>query len=266
MSRKTRRPALPSGEGGPKEDFVADELLTRLAQILVHAGYSPAALAQKFALACEQLKHPAEALDAKVKEHVARLPDVLALWHTERDYIDSQGDPLPLSLRGRGNTLSRLILRVFPGSDPETIVPFLLQSKAVRRQGRWFHAVTRHVSFAENFAHAQIHSLDSVCALLRTVQHNVSCEDAEQRLLERSAVNHSVPVRVLPAIHRRLKWEIGTMVNRIDDYMRDFQVAAGSEPTTTVRLGVYASEDPQWTASTASRKGARVKKREKDRT
>jgi hypothetical protein len=100
------------------------------------------------------------------------------------------------------------------------------------------------VSHAEDATHAQVHSLDAVHRLLGTVHYNVSQSDPGQRLFERSATVYSIPLQKLPEIHERLKEESREMLHRIDDFMREHQVPAGTELTATVSLGAYEAIEP----------------------
>jgi hypothetical protein len=64
---------------------------------------------------------------------------------------------------------------------------------------------------------------------------------------EASASVDSIPVSALSTIHERIKREVGAMLVRLDNFMREHQVPAGSERTTTVIVGSYAAEDPMVT-------------------
>jgi hypothetical protein len=84
----------------------------------------------------------------------------------------------------------------------------------------------------------------SLAGMLRTVQHNISGADARSTLLERAAMNPSIPVRALPEIHRRIKREVTALLWKLDGYLRSWEVEPGSEPTTRLGVGAYAYEDP----------------------
>lgn len=189
----------------------------------------------------------------QVSEYVSRLPDITALWFTDPDFVDSQsGEPLPLPLRGSRRSLSALVRRIFPRGDVTSVVESLLQSGSVRKRGRRFYAVKNYLSFAEEALFAQVHSLDSVRRLLATIQYNVACRDPERRFLERSAMVTSVARDALPTIHEEIKRELGPALNRIDTFMRQYQVPEGSQPTTDLSVSAFASEDPLMTPTRPS--------------
>jgi hypothetical protein len=182
----------------------------------------------------------------------AKLPDIMARWYTDAAYVGTDGDPNVLSLR----ELNRLIRSVFKNATRPTcqhVLNALIRAGAVRRMGARFAAVSRYVSFAEDAALAHEHSLKSLRRYLRTVQHNLATLNPEQRLLERSATNASIPASALPIIHRRFKREVGALLFRMDRYVRGFQVRSGN--VTTLSLNTYASEDPPITGTRVRRHG-----------
>jgi len=184
----------------------------------------------------------------KVSEYVTKLPDITAVWFTDPDFLSpSTGEPLPLPLRGSKRSLSALVRRIFPREQVSHVVQTLLQSGSVLKKGQRFYAVKNYLSFAEEALFAQVHSLDSVRRLLATIQYNVGCGDAEQRFLERSAMVTSVATAALPTIHQQIKRELGPALNRLDTFMRQFQVTDVSQPSTDVSVSAFASEDPLMT-------------------
>ncbi len=243
------------------------QILQHAARFLVSTGHAPTDIARQFASVCKSLRATGTDDASELSLYVAKLPDVLSIWLTDPQYTDAQGNPARLALHGRKRSLGALIRRVFPGADIVAVAESLIRSKSVRKQNGHYVAVARYLSFAEELAYAREHSLQSVLGLLSTVQHNLSCDSPENRLLERSATNMSVPARALPAIHRRFKRELGAMLTRMDAYLREFEVAPGSEPTTTVRLGAYAAEYPMLTPFSATLKShARRGRRGSQRT
>ena len=135
----------------------------------------------------------------------------------------------------------------------EEVVRALTRTGAVRRRGKLFFVTGRYVWLTEDGPSVQVHGLTSMTGMLRTVQHNISCDDEHATLLERAAANPSIPVRALPMIHRRLKREVTALLWKIDGYLRRWEVDPGSEPTTRVGIGAYAYEDPIVTGSLPAR-------------
>jgi hypothetical protein len=223
--RRTRAAKVASTVCAPSVSAVIEDVLRRTAQI------------------CRELDDLRQ-----VSDYVSRLPDVTAVWFTDPDFVDPEnGEPLPLPLRGSRRSLSALVRRIFPREEVSRVVQSLLQSGSVRKRGNRFYAVKNYLSFAEEALLAQVHALDLVRRFLATIQYNVGCRDPEQRFLERTAIITSVAIDALPAIHEEIKREFGPALNRLDTFVRQFQVPEGSQSTTDVGLSAFASEDPLMT-------------------
>lgn len=240
MSRKTRDlSSAPAIHSDDRRSHV-HEVLLRTHQILLQTGHPLELIDREYA-------HVREGMNASAKPvrrnglDAAKLSDIMARWYTDEMYVDTRGAPNVLSLR----ELYRLIRSIYKGAKQPTcqrVVKALIRARAVRRIGARFAAASRYVSFAEDAELAHEHSLQSLRRYLRTVQHNLSTLDPEERLLERSATNASIPADALPIIHRRFKREVGALLFRMDRYVRNFQVKSGK--VTTLSLNAYASEDP----------------------
>jgi hypothetical protein len=179
---------------------------------------------------------------ARLSAFAEKLPEVMAHWFADADYLNEAGRPLPLPLEGKGVSLGALIRRVFPNADVKDVADVLLQCGSVRKKGARFLAVKQNVVFVPHLA--QAHLFAAARRYVVTVRHNQACRDPRQRLFERfSSVPH-VPREALPTIHAQIKKEMGEAIMRMDAYLRGFQVPADSPDTTTVFVESYAAEDP----------------------
>jgi hypothetical protein len=184
---------------------------------------------------------------ARLSAFAEKLPEVMALWFAEAEYLNESGRPLPLPLEGQGPSLGTLIRRVFPDPDVKEVADVLLQCGSVRKKGARFFALRQNVVFVPHLA--QAHLFAAARRYVVTVQHNQACRDPDQRLFERfSSVPH-IPRDALPTIHAQIKKEMGEAVMRMDAYLRGFQVPADSQDTTTVFVESYAAEDPFMTST-----------------
>jgi hypothetical protein len=188
------------------------------------------------------MDEPSHPFDPAFVPYVADLPHIMTHWYTNPRYVESNGHPKRLRLRAPGACLAALVRQTLPKEDAREVAEALIQMRAVRRHRGWYEAVDRSAWFRGASLHA--HGLMSVAGILRTVQHNDSCGDRSMTLLESAATNAYIPVRALPVIHDRIKRDVMDLLSKIDVYLRRWEVAPGSEPTTRVGLGAYAFEDP----------------------
>jgi|HubBroStandDraft_4_1064222.scaffolds.fasta_scaffold36490_2 hypothetical protein len=246
MKRRLPRSGLrPIGGGiGYSREF-----LERLARILVHTGHSPKKLAREFREICEGLKEPAHAWDPAYLNYLADLPHVIARWHADPQFVDSQGAPVPLPLKSRNLSLASLIGRVLPGVDASAVVDSLMRLRGIRRRGRFYVPTDRQILFTRDSA--RVHGLMALLGILRTIEYNVSRATASSTILERAAVNPRFPVRALPAFHQWLKTHAGKFLWDSDGNMRRRESRLRSEPTIRLGVGVFAFEDPLITGTRA---------------
>jgi hypothetical protein len=227
----------------------AQEVLSESATILVKTGHSPKELVRAFRQICRALDEPPRPFDPGAIPYVVGLSHIVAHWYSDPAYRDRRGQPLRVSLRGKGPCLAKLIRRVLPRHGVEAVADSLVRIGAVQRHARLYAPTDRFIALAQDVSSVHVHGLTSLVGMLRTVQHNISCADKHCRLLERAAANLYIPVRALPEIHRRIKRDMTALLWKLDGYLRRWEVEPGTEPTTRVGVGAYAYEDPIITGS-----------------
>src|SRR5215472_5654220 len=138
VTRIPRRSRKPSWTRSERDDF-AFECLSRLARILVRCGHSPRDLVGQFRGICRTLGEPSHRFDPRILSLLSELPHVISVWHADPRYLDGQGRPMGLVLRGSRSSLSSLIKQVLPREDPRTVIAALTRMHAIRtRGGRYF--------------------------------------------------------------------------------------------------------------------------------
>jgi len=237
-----RRPPMPSrGSRSLSAGDYAGECLARLGRILVRTGHSPQWLWRKFRDICSGLKEPARRFEPERLSHITDVPHVIALWHTDPDYLDARGLPIPLPLRSKGRSLYSLIERVLPGENPAAVVQSLERMRGIRRRGTLYLPTDRYVIYPEDSA--RLHSLSTLLGMLSTVDHNVS-HRRSSRLFERVARNPSFPKRALPAINRQLNTQALELLRKLDGEMQRYERSATPGPRTRLGVGIFAFETP----------------------
>lgn len=234
-SKRARRTPL-AGSGEYVQEFF--ELLIR---VLTRSGHSPRRLSQTFRDVCSRHKEPKRIWDPRALTFHADVYHVITLWHTDPRYLDSNGQPIALALRGRGPSLSELIRRVLPSADPEVITRSLLVSKGISRTGQLYRPNGRIFLYPRNDRH--LHGLNMLLSMLRTVERNLSGEK-HAVLFNRAAMNPSFPVVKLPLLHARMDVRGNEFLHILDDWMsREAKKTSGGK---RIRLGVglFAFEEP----------------------
>ena len=228
----------PQGE----EVSYSREFLERLARILVGTGHSPRELSREFREICSRLKEPDTRWDPAQLTYLWDLPHVISFWHSDPQYIDSRGVPIPLSLRGRGASLCALIERVLPGENPNVVLRSLIKFKSIRRRGKFYVPRARHFTYPT--ASGRVHGLTALLGMLRTVERNVAGGRKSTPILERTALNPRFPVSELPAFHRRLRAAAAEILWSLDGDMRRREAAHRGGPRVRLGVGIFAFEGP----------------------
>jgi hypothetical protein len=254
----SRRASTASRRRSPAGVASSHEFLERLARILVQSGHSPKQLSREFQQICARLKEPARPWDPARLNYVSDLPHILAHWHTDPQYLDADGLPSPIPLRGRGPSLSDLVRRTLPHANPADVLESLMGLKALRRSGELYSPADRYLAYTKQRDSALAHALTALLGMLRTVEHNISTKRGDA-LLERAAMNPRFPVSALPAFYERLRTAAGEFIFSVDDDMRRRESNAGPEATVRLGVGVYAFENPP--PSARSRRAARRTRR-----
>jgi hypothetical protein len=236
--RRTRQ-TDPLSQSGTSADL-SYEFLMRLAHILVLSGHSPQRLLSQLRDICRTLKEPARRWDPARLGFLADLPHVIALWHSDPQYLGARGQPAILPLRGRRASLSLLIHRVLPGEDPKSVVRALLHLRGIRRRAGGYLPTGRHLSYREDSG--RVYSLNALLRMLRTVERNIAGKK-NTAIFERSAVNPNFPVRALRTFHRRFKSRASNFLWDTDGDMRRYEEEVKGGLRTRVGVEIFAFEE-----------------------
>ena len=245
MARKARPGAARSSVVADGRAY-AQDLFDLAVRTLVGAGHSPGEIVRQFEVSMSRLGRAPRA-QALPMPYVADFAHILSLWYTDPAYLDASSRPARLTVQGRGISLAALIRRVLPKAQVMEIVTLLQRSRAIVRRGNRYLPTSRTVVWPREPWNTRAHALLAAVNLLRTVEHNLACRSAADRLLQRVAANPAIPVRVVPAVQRRFNREAQDLLKRMDTYLAHHEVPQGSERTTRVGLGVFAFEDPMIT-------------------
>lgn len=219
------------------------EFLERIGRILVLSGRTPQELRREFEQVCGLLEQPTDPWDAERSTFASDLAHVVARWHDDEHYLDSQGEPIPLPLKGRGRSLTSLAKKVLPQVAPVRVAEALINLGGVRRQGRRsFLPAGRYLALNAHRTIAIAHGLTALLTMLRTVEHNLSVAP-ERRFFERTAINPRFPVSALPQFQRVFGRRAGEFMWDSDADMRREEARRRSGRTMRLGVGLYMFED-----------------------
>lgn len=217
------------------------ECLSRLAKILARCGHSPKTLVSQLQRICSTLREPPRQFDPRRLSFLADLPHVLALWHSDPNYLVERGGPGALPLQGPGPSLASLIGRVLPHEDPRLVARTLLRMQGIRRSGTRYLPTGKLVPFRRDTV--VMHTLSILMRMLRTIERNMA-GSWDSALLERNTTHPNFPVSALPGFHRRLKRQAADFLWGLDGDMRRREQRVRGGKRTRLGVEIFAFEEP----------------------
>ncbi len=232
-----REPGLPL-------DTIGLEAIERFARVLARCGSSPPDIAAAFAAACDRLPKELLARGTRASREMSDVSHVLTVWFQDSLYLDREGVPIRLTVRGAAPSLEALVHRVDRGLDVDAVLRYLLRAQALRRFGTRYAPRSRALLLRGTGGPDSFRNLRGLVAMLRTVEHNGQPKRSVRGWFEYFAENPRFPARARAAFDTRLD-ELGMkFLHAIDaDMHRREQARKPSERTVRLGVGVYRFED-----------------------
>jgi hypothetical protein len=213
-------------------------------------GHSSKKMDEQFHEICSGLPEPAHEWNPAYLNFLTALPGVIARWHTDKQFLDSAGLPIPLPPNSQSVSLASLVARVLPEEDPAVVVDFLIKFKAIRPEGECYLPTDRQLRFTEQ--NAWVYGLRALLGILRTIKYNVTRAGPTDTIQERVAVSLHFPVDALPAFHQWLKKRAKEFLWGVYRHMVRHEEEGSSVPTTQLSVAVFAFEDPMITGTASA--------------
>jgi hypothetical protein len=199
---------------------IVREAVVQLFALKLAAGASQEEL-RYFADQCidRALKKMSAESDRATKTDYHRIGSLLRAWHRETKYLSKEGYPKPLRLAGTPG-LNELARRFCSADGAKSVVDSLKRGRLIRqdRSGRWIpngkQVVVPYVSQAM-FEHIA----EGVARFVETVTRNITNDDRESSLFERSAKVHRFPHSRLSEFHVFVERQATAFLSTIDEWM-----------------------------------------------
>jgi len=218
----------------------AQEAIARFVRVLARHGCTPQHIAQEVLKACRRVPRSwAQTTQPAVPEMDAAA-HVLTLWFQDPDYLDSRGNPQPLRLRGGQRSLEALARQVDPKLDVDKILAHLLRQAVLRRSGARYLPRDRVLMFRGSGAPYHARSLETLVAMLSTLEHNSRPRRSTPGWFERFAVNLRVPLAARASF---LEWLLrygNRLLEQADTKLHGYELKRKKgEPTGRFGVGIY---------------------------
>lgn len=236
-------PARPAGGIGDPSEFLA-----LMGRILVHAGWSPRELDERFHQICSSgLPEPDGTRNPAHLNFLTALPELIARWYEDAKFLDAEGEPAQLPLTSSDVSFSSLVEEVLPGEEPRSVLEALIRLRAITDQGDGYVPTDRQVRYTGK--EGWVYTLHTLLGMLRTVAYNVTCATEDSTIHERTALHQRFPVAALPIFHEWFKKQAHAFLWSVHRRMRHLAKQRRSEPTTCLGVGIFGFEDPMVTGT-----------------
>ena len=241
-SRLVRRGKTVKGHSKSHEDLrnaVAHEVVNELHKlfkelgIVIHGTRSSSSKKQK---SSSSISPPATAAIS-----AAQVGEILTTWYQDVQYLDDQGNPIPLPRRGTKRSFETLARAVAPTHDSDQILIQLKNLGAIESDDKDRLIVRmRSLPVYEERQLAAQYTLASLSSFLRMLRHNLGADSANsEQLFHRVAFSGNLNAREIPALKIRVKRQGQQFLESFDNWMAG---RSSSRSTRVSKAGKYAAK------------------------
>jgi hypothetical protein len=176
-------------------------------------------------LAAAAKLHRVEDVDVGFDVHA--IADVLRTWHTQTEFMTSQGLPRPLSVRGKAG-LRRLVATHFPPAEVAAVIRVLKESGLLARRGAtsWVPK-ERHGRIPKATTEILRHLAEGVSRFTETVTRNTQAGRRGDLLFERACKVFHLPRSEAQAFREYVQKQGILFISSVDDWL-ETKVAQGN--------------------------------------
>jgi hypothetical protein len=219
---------------------LARESIEHFFRLLLQCGFTKTYIARQLA-DLESTGHSLAPPSAQIeRSEPPEASHLITLWCSSPDFVDDNGQPLPLPARGKHRSVQSLLHRVNPNASVEEIIDYLRHTGTLRRLGGKY-ALNRRWLFIRGIpGSAQLRSLRELVGMLQTLEHNLTAPSHESGWFEFVAFNPHFPVSQLPGFDQYLRREGMGLLRKIDHFLHQREAARKArEPTVWVGVSLH---------------------------
>ena len=232
----------PANEAPPRfgsTESALQSLFTQITHFCIVSNVSEAEAIELFARAFRDASghapfQPVGDTDAFVAAQV------LSEWHQNSMFLDTGGNPMPLSLVV--DDFSSLCRSASGAAQPEQVLDLLTQAGAVKIQGDVVTATRREFILGDTHPVAVARAIRLAAEFSSTLNHNLRRSVSEPSRFERSVVNVRVASRQIPALLGYLSVHGQAFLEDLDSWMSGRETTgSASVPSAISWLPMRAS-------------------------
>ena len=185
------------------------------------------------------------ASEPRLYSHTAIIGELLTAWHQSPEYLDKFGNPIPLKMRGRKRSFTKLAADAVPSMGAPALLAQLERVGAVSIDNhRYVHVRMRSLSVYEDRQLAVDHTLTSLLGFIKTLRHNLGSDSLNSnQLFHRVAWSDTLDRSLLPNLKIKLKRQGQGFLESFDNWMmrkaKTHSRNSRKSRATQVSIGVY---------------------------
>jgi hypothetical protein len=241
---------------------VVDDVLDSLGRLLIRSGVPKKDVAVRSARSVRRLPETQRDVPTGALACLQYGTHVITHWHAEPAYLDPNGRPRPLPLRGP-DSVESLARLASPTVDAALMLSHLQRHQAIRRRGKLWVPAGHSVRFGPETLEQHLHGLVVLRGLLGTLDRNASRRRGTRPFFERVAENANVPISARAVVLRNAHRTGLQTLERIDLDMKRRERADLPAPRKShlaVGMYVYEADAPIGLASPRIRSRSRARR------
>ena len=202
-------------------------------------------LSRKEVVRVRKLTRPDDSASAEKYNRAAR---VIAAWRRADDFLDAEGKPAPLPMKGPGATFSELV-RNFSGDIPvRAILDELIHIGAVKQLEDGTVCLLTRAYIPKSSEAGKLHILGTdVGHLISTIDHNLK-PDPIGPYFQRKVAYDNLPDEILPEFRKLSAKKSQKLLESLDQLLarhdRDVTLTVKGTGRNRAGLGIYYFEEP----------------------
>jgi hypothetical protein len=250
---RAKRPAPSKARRRPSPRQGSDALPTALTEtlrvVLKHfskRGVTQAQLQRAVEDAIKTFDQPITGSDSQALAAMRGRIDLLATWHRDPRFLDDDGTPMALPIKG-SPSLNELFDLHLPNESHRGLPQRLATEGAIRSAGRnrWLPN-KRTLIVRSDSSSALLRLPGQIDSFLSTLLHNGQARGKSARRLERTVFIDRLPMEMLAAFDQQTQKLGGQLIDEMDNWLIRRE-SKGPNQSASARAGVsvFAFTDPK---------------------
>lgn len=166
--------------------------------------------------------------------------EVLTAWSRDPEYLDERGLPQILQISSsdpEASTFERLCRRTYPEMEPEAVLNYLTEYKAIVDHGGEVEVTETYLRLNKKDRESAMYSVMVLAGLLNTMTLN---RRDEAKLFQRGTYVVNVDADSIGVLGEQVRASFMEKIRYLDQWMLQHQAAPGT-PGVPVMIGTYMS-------------------------